>query len=123
MIEVMSQAAPLNPLEKVLDVGTGSGHQAAALAHIIDSIIGVERIPALIEGPRVVIQHLTSDTPMSSSSKRSKTSLRGPTALCTTRCWSLHLRLVCQMRWWTRSLWVVGSWFPLATCSPENSSE
>lgn len=38
--------------ERVLDVGTGSGYQAAVLAELADTIVSVERIPALAEQAR-----------------------------------------------------------------------
>ena len=38
--------------ERVLDVGTGSGYQAAVLAELAGSAISVERIPALAEQAR-----------------------------------------------------------------------
>jgi protein-L-isoaspartate(D-aspartate) O-methyltransferase len=38
--------------EKVLDVGTGSGYQAAVLAELAQEVCSVERIPALAEAAR-----------------------------------------------------------------------
>ncbi|MDP9285189.1 MAG: protein-L-isoaspartate(D-aspartate) O-methyltransferase [Actinomycetota bacterium] len=38
--------------ERVLDVGTGSGYQAAVLAELAGSVVSIERIPALAEQAR-----------------------------------------------------------------------
>ena len=38
--------------ERALDVGTGSGYQAAVLAELADDVITVERIPSLAEAAR-----------------------------------------------------------------------
>jgi protein-L-isoaspartate(D-aspartate) O-methyltransferase len=42
--------------ERVLDVGTGSGYQAAVLSELAGSVISVERIPALAEQARRNLQ-------------------------------------------------------------------
>src|SRR5207247_9638753 len=38
--------------ERALDVGTGSGYQAAVLAELADEVVTVERIPSLAEAAR-----------------------------------------------------------------------
>ena len=38
--------------ERVLDVGTGSGYQAAVLAELAGSVVGIERIPELVAAAR-----------------------------------------------------------------------
>jgi protein-L-isoaspartate(D-aspartate) O-methyltransferase len=38
--------------ERVLDVGTGSGYQAAVLAELAGTVVSIERIPALAEQAR-----------------------------------------------------------------------
>lgn len=58
MIAIMLQAAQLNPSDRVLDVGTGSGYQAALLSHLVKTVIGVERIPALVERASAVFERL-----------------------------------------------------------------
>ncbi|HEX6057931.1 MAG TPA: protein-L-isoaspartate(D-aspartate) O-methyltransferase [Gemmatimonadaceae bacterium] len=42
--------------EKVLEVGTGSGYQTVLLAHLAAQVFSIERIPALLERAREVIQ-------------------------------------------------------------------
>jgi protein-L-isoaspartate(D-aspartate) O-methyltransferase len=44
--------------EKVLEVGTGSGYQAAILAELCRLLITVERVPALAEKARNVLSSL-----------------------------------------------------------------
>jgi protein-L-isoaspartate(D-aspartate) O-methyltransferase len=41
--------------ERVLDVGTGSGYQAAVLAELADEVVTIERVPELAEGARAAL--------------------------------------------------------------------
>lgn len=41
--------------ERVLDVGTGSGYQAAVLAELAAEVVTVERVPELAEGARAAL--------------------------------------------------------------------
>jgi len=52
MVAVMSEALALDGTEKVLEVGTGSGYQAAVLALLADRVFSLERIPALARRAR-----------------------------------------------------------------------
>jgi len=52
MVAVMSEALLLDGTEKVLEVGTGSGYQAAVLALLADRVFSLERIPALARRAR-----------------------------------------------------------------------
>ena len=52
MVAVMSEALVLDGTEKVLEVGTGSGYQAAVLAVLADRVFSLERIPALARRAR-----------------------------------------------------------------------
>jgi protein-L-isoaspartate(D-aspartate) O-methyltransferase len=49
IVALMTQALELHGDEKVLEIGTGSGYQAAVLAELAGSIISVERHPSLSE--------------------------------------------------------------------------
>lgn len=47
IVALMTQAAAVGPSSRVLEVGTGSGYQAAVLASICQFVFSVERIAAL----------------------------------------------------------------------------
>lgn len=50
MVAIMTQALELKGSEKVLEVGTGSGYQAALLSKLAREIVSVERLPDLAQG-------------------------------------------------------------------------
>jgi len=58
IIALMTEALELTGTEKVLEVGTGSGYQTAILADLAQRIVSVERIPALAESARTVLDEL-----------------------------------------------------------------
>jgi len=71
IIALMTEALELTGSEKVLEIGTGSGYQAAILAELARSVITVERLPALAETAKRVLDslgysnieiHLTEET-------------------------------------------------------------
>jgi protein-L-isoaspartate(D-aspartate) O-methyltransferase len=47
IVALMTLAAELQPKHKVLEVGTGSGYQAAVLAELVAEVYTVELVPAL----------------------------------------------------------------------------
>lgn len=49
IVAIMSQWAELQPGQKALEVGTGSGYQAAVLAELTDQVFSVELRPPLAE--------------------------------------------------------------------------
>jgi protein-L-isoaspartate(D-aspartate) O-methyltransferase len=49
IVALMSQWAEVQPGEKVLEVGTGSGYQAAVLAELTDRVFSIEIIPELAQ--------------------------------------------------------------------------
>ncbi len=49
MVALMIQALRLRGDEKLLEVGTGSGYQAALLSHLAREVVTVERVPELAE--------------------------------------------------------------------------
>jgi len=55
MVALMTQALGLRGGERVLEIGTGSGYQAAILAELAAEVISLERLPELAEQAR---QHL-----------------------------------------------------------------
>lgn len=50
MVAVMTEALQLQPADRVLEVGTGSGYQAAVLASLVEQVYTLERFPEL-SGP------------------------------------------------------------------------
>jgi len=52
MVARIVESLSLQPGERVLDVGTGSGYQAAVLAELGASVVTIERIPELAEQAR-----------------------------------------------------------------------
>jgi protein-L-isoaspartate(D-aspartate) O-methyltransferase len=52
MVARIAEELGLDGDERVLDVGTGSGYQAAVLAELADEVHGIERIPELAEQAR-----------------------------------------------------------------------
>ncbi len=71
IIALMTEALELTGEEKVLEIGTGSGYQAAILAELARVVITVERVPALSKraqktldslGYRNVEFHLITET-------------------------------------------------------------
>jgi protein-L-isoaspartate(D-aspartate) O-methyltransferase len=58
IIALMTESLELTGSEKVLEIGTGSGYQAAILAELAQSVITVERLPALAEGAKRVLDSL-----------------------------------------------------------------
>ncbi len=58
IVALMTEALELTGSEKVLEVGTGSGYQAAILAELPRLVITVERLPALAEAAKRVLDSL-----------------------------------------------------------------
>src|SRR3972149_4339388 len=58
VVALMTEALELTGSEKVLEVGTGSGYQAAILAELARLVITVERLPALAERAKSVLDSL-----------------------------------------------------------------
>ncbi|MBM2824943.1 MAG: protein-L-isoaspartate(D-aspartate) O-methyltransferase [Dehalococcoidales bacterium] len=58
IVALMTQALELSGHEKVLEIGTGSGYQAAILAELARQVITVERVSPLAETARNVLDTL-----------------------------------------------------------------
>ncbi|MGQ9922233.1 MAG: protein-L-isoaspartate(D-aspartate) O-methyltransferase [Desulfobacca sp.] len=49
IVALMTQAALIQPGQRVLEVGTGSGYQAAILAQLTDQVYSIELVPQLAQ--------------------------------------------------------------------------
>ena len=58
IIAIMTEALELTGSEKVLEVGTGSGYQAAILAELARHVITTERLPPLAESAKRALDSL-----------------------------------------------------------------
>jgi len=58
IVGYMTEAAELTPGEKVLEIGTGSGYQAAVLAELSKVVYTIEIIPPLAESARTLLSEL-----------------------------------------------------------------
>lgn len=57
IVAYMTEAAEIAPGDKVLEIGTGSGYQAAVLAVLSDSVYSIEIIPELADRARVLLRN------------------------------------------------------------------
>jgi protein-L-isoaspartate(D-aspartate) O-methyltransferase len=58
IVALMTEALELTGHEKVLEIGTGSGYQAAMLAELADRVFSIERIASLADRARKVLDSL-----------------------------------------------------------------
>lgn len=58
IVAEMTKALSLSGTEKVLEIGTGSGYQAAVLARLARDVVTMERLPSLQEHARAVLAEL-----------------------------------------------------------------
>lgn len=58
IVALMTEALQLKGNEKVLEIGTGSGYQAAILAELVEHVYTVERLPYLGERARKRLEQL-----------------------------------------------------------------
>jgi protein-L-isoaspartate(D-aspartate) O-methyltransferase len=58
MVAVMTEALLPRRHDRVLEIGTGSGYQAAILAHLVRQVVTIERIGALADGARCRLEEL-----------------------------------------------------------------
>jgi protein-L-isoaspartate(D-aspartate) O-methyltransferase len=61
VVAMMTSALELEPDDRVLEVGTGSGYQAAVLRRLVDHVVTVERLPELVEYASGVLAALGVD--------------------------------------------------------------
>ena len=58
IVAYMTEAAEISPRDKVLEIGTGSGYQAAILGEVAREVYTIEIIPELAEGARKTLAEL-----------------------------------------------------------------
>jgi protein-L-isoaspartate(D-aspartate) O-methyltransferase len=58
VVALMTQALRVSPRDKVLEIGTGSGYQAAILSHLARRVYTVERHRPLVASASAIFQHL-----------------------------------------------------------------
>jgi len=58
IVALMTEALELKGNEKVLEIGTGSGYQAAILAELSERVFSIERIGSLADKARKVLESL-----------------------------------------------------------------
>lgn len=61
IVALMTQELELSGQETVLEIGTGSGYQAAVLSHLAREVHSVERIPQLAQRAAKVLQSMHID--------------------------------------------------------------
>jgi protein-L-isoaspartate(D-aspartate) O-methyltransferase len=61
IVGLMTSLLELTGREKVLEVGTGSGYQAAVLANLVRRVCSIERLPRLAERARSLLEALGYD--------------------------------------------------------------
>lgn len=61
VVASMSEALQVEPHHKVLEIGTGSGYQAAVLAHLADRVVTIERYRTLAEQASARLKALNLD--------------------------------------------------------------
>ncbi len=58
IVAKMCQLLELEATDKILEVGAGSGYQAAVLAEIVEQVIGIEIVPELAQQARETLKQL-----------------------------------------------------------------
>ena len=58
MVARMTEMLALRPKDRVLEIGTGSGYQAAVLAELVEEVISIERQPVLADRARARLREL-----------------------------------------------------------------
>ncbi len=58
IVAYMTEVLDPRPTDRVLEIGTGSGYQAAVLAELVQEVYSIELVPALAERARSVLDEL-----------------------------------------------------------------
>lgn len=60
IVALMTEALALQEMDKVLEIGTGSGYQTAVLAQLADRVCSIERIASLAGAARRMLDYLNA---------------------------------------------------------------
>jgi protein-L-isoaspartate(D-aspartate) O-methyltransferase len=60
IVAYMTDMLDISPLHTVLEIGTGSGYQAAVLSEVALKVYTVERIKALADQTKILLQHYSN---------------------------------------------------------------
>jgi protein-L-isoaspartate(D-aspartate) O-methyltransferase len=58
IVALMTEILQVRQTEKVLEIGTGSGYQAAVLAELAEEVYSVERIPSIAKRARKILDEM-----------------------------------------------------------------
>jgi protein-L-isoaspartate(D-aspartate) O-methyltransferase len=58
IVALMTHLLHPRPHHRVLEIGTGSGYQSAVLAHLVERVYSIERVPELAAAARRAFDHL-----------------------------------------------------------------
>ncbi len=61
VVAYMTEQLQLRPHHRVLEIGTGSGYQAAVLSHLAAEVVSVERFRTLADRARLRLRRLARD--------------------------------------------------------------
>jgi protein-L-isoaspartate(D-aspartate) O-methyltransferase len=60
IVAYMTDMLDIGPLHTVLEIGTGSGYQAAVLSEVASKVYTVERIKALADQTKILLEHYSN---------------------------------------------------------------
>ena len=63
VVGLMTQALEISPRHKVLEIGTGSGYQAAVLSYLARRVYTIERHRTLVSDAKKLFEELVDDSP------------------------------------------------------------
>ena len=110
IVALMVDALGLRPMDRVLEIGTGSGYQAAVLARMAGEVVTVERLPSLARSARLRLDD-TGRVQRFGARLRAR-SWDGLRKLPTTRLSSRRRLPSCPEGSWTSSSSGEGLWCP-----------
>ena len=61
IVAIMTEVLDVQPHHRVLEIGTGSGYQAAVLSHLVAEVYSIEIVPALADEARARLESLGYD--------------------------------------------------------------